>query len=105
MDENSITIIPGNEVHILVTEEDKTGDDILAMSDFFSDYVHQLTNAVRNNSVTQFVQNIPLLTLRSLVKLFKERRSFHGDLFNCYPTLIVFQKIFVKKLNIKTDLY
>ena len=39
MDEERISIIPRDEVHILVTEEDKTGEDILAMSDFFDGYV------------------------------------------------------------------
>lgn len=47
MDDKSTSIIPHNEVHILVTEEDKTGDNILAMSDFFGGYVHQLADAIR----------------------------------------------------------
>lgn len=38
MDDKSTSIIPRDEVRILVTEEDKTGEDILAMSDFFGGY-------------------------------------------------------------------
>ena len=41
MDDKSISIIPHNEVRILVTKEDKTGENILAMSDFFGGYVQQ----------------------------------------------------------------
>ena len=43
MSEVNISIIPRGEVRILVTEEDKTGHDILEMSDFFGCYVQQLT--------------------------------------------------------------
>lgn len=39
MDGGETSIIPREKVHILVTEEDKTGEDILAMSDFFDGYV------------------------------------------------------------------
>ena len=51
MSEVSASIIPRDEVHILVTEADKTGQDILAMSDFFGGYVHQLADSIRINSV------------------------------------------------------
>lgn len=60
MDDKSISIIPRNEVHILVTEEDKTGEDILAMSDFFGGYVQQLTDVIRTNAVTTYVPSIPV---------------------------------------------
>lgn len=60
MDEKRVSIIPQNEVHILVTEEDKTGEDILAMSDFFGGYVQQLTDAIRTNAITTYVPNIPV---------------------------------------------
>lgn len=60
MDDKSISIIPRNEVHILVTDEDKTGEDILAMSDFFGGYVQQLTDVIRTNAVTTYVPSIPV---------------------------------------------
>ena len=60
MDDKSISIIPRNEVHILVTDEDKTGEDILAMSDFFGGYVQQLTDVIRTNAVTTYVLSIPV---------------------------------------------
>ena len=59
MEENT-SIIPRDEVHILVTEEDKTGEDILAMSDFFDGYVQQLTYSIRTNAVTTYVPSIPI---------------------------------------------
>jgi hypothetical protein len=60
IDEERTSIIPRDEVHILVTEEDKTGEDILAMSDFFDGYVQQLTEAIRTNAVTTYVPSIPI---------------------------------------------
>ena len=60
MDDKSTSIIPRDEVRILVTEEDKTGEDILAMSDFFGGYVQQLIDAIRTNAVTTYVPNIPV---------------------------------------------
>lgn len=60
MDDKSISIIPHNEVRILVTKEDKTGENILAMSDFFGGYVQQLTDAIRTNAVTAHVPSIPV---------------------------------------------
>lgn len=39
MDDKSTSIISRDEVHIFVTEEDKTGEDIFAMSDFFDGYI------------------------------------------------------------------
>lgn len=60
MDDKSTSIIPRDEVHILVTEEDKTGEDILAMSDFFGGYVQQLTDAIRTNTVTTYIPSIPV---------------------------------------------
>lgn len=54
MDDKSTSIILRAGVHILVTEEDKTGEDILTMSDFFGGYVQQLTDAIRTNAVTTY---------------------------------------------------
>lgn len=60
MDDKSISMIPHNEVRILVTEEDKTGENILAMSDFFGGYVQQLADAIRTNAVTVHIPSIPV---------------------------------------------
>ena len=60
MDDKSISIIPHNEVHILVTEEDTNGENIFAMSDFFGGYVQQLVDAIRTNAVTTYVPSIPV---------------------------------------------
>lgn len=63
MSEVSASIIPRDEVHILVTEADKTGQDILAMSDFFGGYVHQLADSIRVNAMTTVVPSIPIADL------------------------------------------
>ena len=63
MDEENTSIIPCTEVHILVTDEDKLGEDILAMSDFFKGYIQQLTDVIKTNAVTSYVPNIPIADL------------------------------------------
>lgn len=63
MDTEKMEIIPRNEVHILVTEEDKNGQDIMAMSDFFGGYVHQLTESLRTTAVTVIIPDIPVADL------------------------------------------
>lgn len=63
MSEVSASIIPRDEVHILVTEADKMGQDILAMSDFFGGYVQQLADSIRVNAVNTFVPDIPIADL------------------------------------------
>ena len=63
MSEVSASIFPRDEVHILVTEADKTGQDILAMSDFFGGYVQQLADSIRLNAVNTFVPDIPIADL------------------------------------------
>ena len=57
--ENTTPIIPRGEVNILVTDEDKTGEDLLAMSDFFNGYIEQLSDAIRLNAPTVVVPDIP----------------------------------------------
>jgi RimJ/RimL family protein N-acetyltransferase len=47
------------ELPILVTDVDKYGVDIAAMSDFFDGYIQQLTCELRSNSVVVELANIP----------------------------------------------
>lgn len=57
--ENTTQIITRGEVNILVTEEDKTGEDLLAMSDSFNGYIEQLSEAIRVNALTVVVRDVP----------------------------------------------
>ncbi|GHU51793.1 hypothetical protein AGMMS49975_06340 [Clostridia bacterium] len=50
-------------LQILVTEEDKYGVDIAAMSDFFDGYIQQLTFDLRKNAVVVDLANIPAADL------------------------------------------
>ena len=43
-----------------MTEKDKTGEDILAMSDSLDSYVQQPMDAIRTNAVTMYVPSIPI---------------------------------------------
>ena len=93
MDDKSTSIISRDKVHILVTEEDKTGEDILAMSDFFGGYVQQLIDAIRTNAVTTYVPSIPVADIGIIGK---EQKSFHREPHNYYLTLTAFLRIFAR---------
>ena len=51
---------------ILVTEEDKTGEDILAMSDFFGVYVDNLCESIRSCSDTSILPDIPVADIGAI---------------------------------------
>ena len=51
------------ELQILITEEDKTGENILAMSDFFGNYIDQLSTSIRTDEDADVVLNIPFADL------------------------------------------
>lgn len=57
--EDTTQIIPRGEVNILVTEEDKTGEDLFAMSDFFNGYIEQLSEAIKVKVPAVAVPDIP----------------------------------------------
>jgi len=59
MENEKYEIIP-RELNILVTEEDKTGHDIEKMSDFYGNYIHQLTTQLAENAESEVVLNIPV---------------------------------------------
>ncbi len=74
MRKNRTTIIP-RDVCILVTEEDKSGYDILAMSDFFGGYVAQLSDAIRSHAVTSIVQDIPVASYGIIAEVIQSARA------------------------------
>lgn len=53
------SIISCSDIQILITEEDKTGENLLAMSDFFGNYVQVLSESIRDNAVTDKLPSIP----------------------------------------------
>lgn len=56
-------LVAQGDVHILVTDEDKYGDDIMAMSDFFGGYIQQLSTAIRTEALTDVIPDIPAADL------------------------------------------
>ena len=62
-DESEPQIIPRGEVRILLTEEDRTGEDLLSMSDFFGNYIGQLSASIRTNAISDELPDIPFADL------------------------------------------
>lgn len=79
---------------ILVTDIDKYGSDITAMSNFFDGYILQLTQELSANSVTDVIANIPIADfsiINDVVQhadlLMKGENSYIPD-FNSLPNFI-----------------
>ena len=58
-DDSKQQLIPRGEVQILVTEEDRTGEDLLAMSDFLGNYIDKLSTSIRINASLEVVPDLP----------------------------------------------
>lgn len=79
MGTESTKIIPQNAVHILVTEEDKNGQNLLAMSDFFGAYVQQLTEALRVTAVPSITPDIPVADIGIISEVVQQVEAVtHG---------------------------
>lgn len=63
MEKDQQEIVAQGDVHILVTEADKFGKDILAMSDFFGEYIQQLSTTIRTDAVSEIVPDVPAADL------------------------------------------
>lgn len=58
----SNAIVPRN-VKILVTEEDKNGENLLAMSDFFGGYIEQLSSSIKTSASQDVLPSVPFADL------------------------------------------
>ncbi len=56
-------LCPIDELHILVTDEDINGENILAMSDFFSRYISHLVTEVRSSGTVEMMSEIPIANI------------------------------------------
>lgn len=56
-DESTAIVI--SDLNILVTEEDKLGTDIAAMSNFFDSYIGQLSCEIRSDGALEVLESIP----------------------------------------------
>lgn len=73
-------LFPIDKVQILVTEEDKTGDNLLAMSDFFSGYVNQMSNVLLQKSESEIIPHIPFSDLGIVSEVIRKAEvSFQGN--------------------------
>lgn len=61
--EDNAELCPIDELHILVTDEDINGENILAMSDFFSGYISHLATEVRSNGTVEMMSEIPIANI------------------------------------------
>lgn len=69
--------VMGEEFNILVTEEDRTGDDLLAMSDFFGNYISRMSMSLCRQSETEPVMATPFSDIGII-----------GEVIKCASTLL-----------------
>lgn len=56
---NEINELSKRDLCILITEEDKYGTDILAMSNFFDGYITQMANGLAKKTMCEIIKEIP----------------------------------------------
>lgn len=61
--QDNAELCPIDDLHILVTDEDINGENILAMSDFFSGYISHLANEIRSNGTIEMMSEIPIANI------------------------------------------
>ena len=58
-----VDVVPQRELKILVTDEDKHGTEIAAMSNFFDGYIQQLSQDISKNAEYEIITEIPAADL------------------------------------------
>ncbi|MDR2572470.1 MAG: hypothetical protein LBD23_19540 [Oscillospiraceae bacterium] len=67
---NEIVESTSQELKILITEEDKYGNDITKMSNFFDIYLKQLSYELSTNSTVNILENIPFADISIINDIF-----------------------------------
>ena len=94
-----VPIIPREQVQILVTEEDRTGEDLLAMSDFFGNYIDQLSVSIRTNAVYDLVPDIPFADLGILNEVINQAEVVSTGTTQLIPDFEHLPKVIRQKLK------
>jgi len=55
-----LSVVRTKQLNILVTDEDKYGTDVARMSNFFDNYISELTSGLLDNSLIEIVKDIPV---------------------------------------------
>lgn len=63
IEQNELAETQENELRILITDADKYGTDITAMSDFFDIYIEQLSTELRTSTIHDTLMEIPITDL------------------------------------------
>ena len=83
--EKSSTEIVPTELHILVTSEDQIGSDITKMSNFFEEYVKQMTTSIQSNAVVDIVKDFPLVDIGVLGEVVQYAKAIVAGEYSLLP--------------------
>ena len=81
---NETEIVP-TELHILVTSEDQIGSDITKMSNFFEEYVKQMTTSIQSNAVVDIVKDFPLVDIGVLGEVVQYAKAIVAGEYSLLP--------------------
>lgn len=76
---------PGHEVMILVTDEDKTGSDVMKMSDFFSIALQGMSKELVSSETLITVDDLPLSDLGIINEAIQAVGVFRSPEFDLVP--------------------
>ena len=87
----------GNEIRILVTEEDRTGSNILCMSDFFDIAVHQMSNTLVCSKESVDMTSLPVADLGMVNDALQTVGAFCSPKFDLVPDFAALPKDILQK--------
>ena len=80
-----IVEIPKNELCILITDEDKHGTDIAAMSNFFDGYIQQLSCEMNRTSAFEIITDIPAADIGIVGEVIHHAGAVMKDEYSYIP--------------------
>lgn len=90
----------GDNIQILVTREDKTGNDIMRMSDFFESAVHQLSRELMNENEDSIIVNeLPIADFELVNDALQVMGAFCSPEFDLVPDFSSLPKDILKKFK------
>lgn len=97
MDEKKSTdILSGDNKAPLVifkTEEDKTGVNILKMSNFFDGYVHEMMISICDSSTLQDITQLPIVDLSMIEDVINKQMLLLKEMLYYFQILIIYLRM------------
>ena len=93
------TAVVIRDLNILITDEDRLGTDITAMSDFFDSYIGQLSCEIRSNGALEVLESIPVADIGLINDVVQHADAVMAGEFSLLPDFDHLPKDIKEKLD------